>query len=298
MCPDCRSDSARYQRIGYFFKASTRAPRIQRYLCLRCGRSFSDQTGKLTYRERKPHVDQALFRLLASGVSQRRAAEILSIHRITVARKLVRLGRHARLQHEAFLKKIRNHPESIVFDEMETFEHTKLKPLSIFVVVEDKTRVILDAKVARMPAKGLLADRSRRKYGRRADDRSQVISETLSHLAKAFPHVRLVKSDECPRYPHQVMRAFPSAEHKTYKRRRACVVGQGELKAGGRDPLFSLNHSCAMFRDNVKTLSRRTWCTVKRPDRLQGLLNLYICFHNTRIMKNANRPKIDEYTIK
>jgi hypothetical protein len=60
-------------------------------------------------------------------------------------------------------------------------------------------------------------------------------------------------------------------------------VGQGELKRGGFDLLFALNHSCAMVRDNLKRLSRRTWCTTKRPDRLQCLLNLYICAHNAMI---------------
>jgi hypothetical protein len=51
-------------------------------------------------------------------------------------------------------------------------------------------------------------------------------------------------------------------------------VGQGELKRGGFDPLFSLNHTAAMFRDRLKRLSHRTWCTTKRPDRLQLLLDL------------------------
>jgi hypothetical protein len=49
-----------------------------------------------------------------------------------------------------------------VFDEMETFEHTKMKPISITVAVTEKTRLIVATKVASMPAKGLLAERSRR----------------------------------------------------------------------------------------------------------------------------------------
>jgi hypothetical protein len=89
-----------------------------------------------------------------------------------------------------------------------------------------------------------------------------------------------IRSDLCPRYPSVVRRFFPFATHTRYKGRRGCVVGQGELKRGGFDPLFSLNHSCAMYRDNLKRLSRRTWCTTKRPDRLQALLNMYACYHN------------------
>jgi len=47
----------------------------------------------------------------------------------------------------------------------------------------------------------------------------------------------------------------------TTKGRRECVVGQGELKGGGFDPLFSLNHTCAMIRAHVSRLFRRTWNT-------------------------------------
>lgn len=70
-------------------------------------------------------------------------------------------------------------------------------------------------------------------------------------------------------------------QHKRVKGRRGCVVGQGELKRGGRDPLFALNHTAAMLRANVNRLFRRTWCTTKRMDRLKAHLMIYIDFHNT-----------------
>ncbi|MFW7381958.1 MAG: hypothetical protein ACOH5I_24335 [Oligoflexus sp.] len=96
-----------------------------------------------------------------------------------------------------------------------------------------------------------------------------------------------IKSDESQHYPQPIKSFFPQARHQSYKGRRACVVGQGELKRGGFDPLFSLNHTYAMIRDNLKRLSRRTWATTKRPDRLQDLLFLYAYFHNERL----DRPK-------
>jgi len=59
----------------------------------------------------------------------------------------------------------------IEFDDLETFEHTKCKPISVALAVEYKTRRVLAFEVARMPAKGLLAAISRKKYGFRIDDR-------------------------------------------------------------------------------------------------------------------------------
>jgi hypothetical protein len=229
-------------------------------------------------------LDQPVFRILAGGVSQRKCAEFLGIHRDTVARKLVRLARFAAAQEVPGAAKVFEETTTAVFDEMETFEHTKMKPISITVAVTEKTRLIVATKVASMPAKGLLAERSRRKYGRRRDDRRGANKAVLKTVKMRLGGISLVKSDECPRYPVVVRSVLPGIEHKTFKGRRGCVVGQGELKRGGFDPLFSLNHSCAMIRDNVKRLSRRTWCTTKRPDRLQALLELYRIAHNSRIL--------------
>jgi len=52
-----------------------------------------------------------------------------------------------------------------------------------------------------------------------------------------------VKSDESQHYPQPIKNFFSQARHHSYKGKRGCVVGQGELKRGGFDPLFSLNHT-------------------------------------------------------
>ncbi len=82
-------------------------------------------------------------------------------------------------------------------------------------------------------------------------------------------------SDQSPFYPNLIRKHFPQATHKTCKGSRGAVVGLGELKKVAFDPIFTLNHTCAMFRDNLKTLSRRTWATPKKKDRLLCLLNIY-----------------------
>ena len=86
---------------------------------------------------------------------------------------------------------------------------------------------------------------------------------------------------------------FPEATHWTTRGRRGCVVGQGELKAGGFDPLFSLNHSFAMLRANINRLFRRTWNTTKKPERLALHIALYVLYHNWVLinpeLKNAHQ---------
>src|SRR5690606_9933082 len=148
---------------------------------------------------------------------------------------------------------------------------------------------IIAINAASMPAKGLLAAFSRKKYGERKDDRPEALKNLLTTIKNHSLEDLILKSDMCPRYPIMVKKHLPEASYEQFKGRRGCIVGQGELKAAGHDPLFFLNHTCAMVRDNLKRLARRTGCSTKRLDRLQDILNLYICFHNMRIDKTPRR---------
>ena len=207
---------------------------------------------------------------------------IFGISRTTVARKLIFLGSEARRIFDS-----QSHPQTEIaeFDDLETFEHTKFKPVSVTLMVEHKTRRILGFEVAKMPAKGLLAAMARKKYGKRKDEREKKRRELFKNTAPKIIKTALLKSDENPHYPKTVKEFFPHCKHTTFKGRRGCVVGQGELKRGGFDPLFSLNHTCAMFRANINRLFRRTWCTTKRVERLADHIAVYVNFHNDMARK-------------
>ncbi len=293
MCPYCQAPAERIVKYGFFSRLTGQHPRIQRFLCRDCRRKFSTQTGSLTYRERKPHLTQPVMRLLMEGLSQRACARTLGCKRQTVASKMMRLGSRAKSHFVA--RQVGDGAtditeKTIVFDEMETFDHSKCKPVSIAIAVEEKSRRVIGVEVAAMPAKGMLAAISRKRYGKRIDKRPEALKKLLNEVKRLCPHLAIIKSDECPRYPHYVKKILgKDVLHQTFKGRRGCVVGQGELKAGAFDPLFSLNHTCAMFRDHLKRLSRRTWCTTKNIDRLGDLVNLYAWWHNQSI-SGAKRP--------
>jgi transposase-like protein len=290
MCPHCKAPRDKTAKYGFFNRITGHKPAVQRYICHVCKRTFSSQTGTLTFRERKPHLTQQVMRLTMEGLSMRACARSLSCTRETVARKLTRLGQRADALLQA--QPIQGstgpggHEKTIIFDEMETFEHSKCKPVSIAIAVEEKTRRVVAVDVAVMPAKGKLAEISRKKYGKRADHRPAALKRLLSEVRRQHPGLKTLKSDESPRYPRAVREVFGvELCHLRYKGRRGCVVGQGELKRGGWDPLFSLNHTCAMFRDHLKRLSRRTWCTTKVVDRLAEHVSLYAWWHNQRLLQ-------------
>ncbi|MEI6834211.1 MAG: hypothetical protein WCL28_09470, partial [bacterium] len=265
------------------FRRESDGVRLKRFFCHECQRSFSEATLALEYRQRKRHINKFLFILLASNNSMRRSAIIASVARKTVDRRLEYFFKVSERYQKDLLKNLPQVKE-IHFDDMETSEHTKMKPLAVTLAVEHPSRLILSFDVASMPAKGLLAKKSRKKYGRRPDERSHAWNHVLSSVAKISAPGLLITSDSHKHYPQVIRRHLPGATHVQVKGRRGCVAGQGELKVGGWDPLFSLNHTAAMLRANICRLIRRTWCTTKRKDRLRCHIGLYVMWHNETIL--------------
>ena len=286
-CPSQSSgpDSRRVVRKGYFNRSSD-CRRIQRFLCRCCNRTFSNAIRSDCYRQKKRTLNDQIFKLLESTMSERRVALHLGISRTTVARKVRFLNERAKRRNEDFRQSILKSGkpiEAIQFDEMESFERSKCLPLSIPLIVVPGTRKILAVGVAQMPATGLLVEKARKKYGKRADERAQVAARLLKQVAPLLsPDVKIL-TDQKPQYPSWIREQLPQARHETTPGRRGSGTGQGELKVGGWDPLFSLNHTAAMFRANVNRLLRKTWCTSKRADRLEGHLQRYMQYHNERL---------------
>lgn len=276
------SDFGHIVRYGSYYRTSDRKW-VQRFKCTHCFKHFSRATSSPAIHQNKRHLNPLIFKLLASGVSQRRIARLLNIHMITVSRKLRFLGGQARFFN---LKNRHRIPpiHELQFDDLETFEHTKLKPLSMTLAVEKTSRFIVGFEISRMPAKGLLAKRSVKKYGKRKDERALGRDRLFRRIKNQMSDRVLIESDENPHYPETIRAHFPNAFHQTIKGQRGCITGQGELKKISYDPLFSLNHTCAMFRANVNRLFRKTWCTTKKIQPLMDHLEIYTQFHNQKLI--------------
>ncbi|MGZ6488263.1 MAG: hypothetical protein ACXWQQ_17110 [Pseudobdellovibrio sp.] len=284
-CPKCQSHFRRSDfklrpivKFGTFYRTSDRK-RVQRYLCRPCGVHFSVATLFVCYKQKKRHYNQKVVRELVAGVSMRECARILKINKKTVVRKMIHMGIRAQKQLE-ILNRNRTKAKIIEFDDLETFEHTKCKPLAVGLAVEYKTRWILGYQVAQMSAKGLLVEKSLKKYGRIEDQRAQARAKLFGRIRNYIDKEFLIKSDENPHYEKDIRRFFPGAAYLTYKGRKGSLGGQGELKKGGFDPIFSLNHTCAVLRYRTSRLIRKTWSTTKKKERLSLHLALVILHHN------------------
>lgn len=277
-CPRSGCASPRVQSRGSFWRRCDKR-KVRIFQCSSCKKYFSEQTLSPTYRlQYAGKLDMVREKLMCSA-SQRRCAKTLGIRPRTVARLVsvcARIDRAWQVKFLALLGPVKD----MIFDEMMSYEHTRWKPLSLPIAVCERTQALLAMSVARIPPSGLSAAKAFAKYGPRTDESPAARLKLLSHLESACGSDGRVKSDAHKAYGAEIKKAMPQRFHEVHRSRRGCVVGFGELKKVGFDPLFFLNHTCAMVRDSLATLKRRTWTTTKRPECLQNLLDIYVRYHN------------------
>lgn len=273
-------DRSTFVQFGFYYRSSDKKY-IRRYRCKLCKSTFSRSYFQPFFGQKKRQVNQEVSAFLSSTGSQRRAAEIFGLNRKTVVRKFREMSLFAKA---SFHDRNADHPkaQAIEFDDLETFEHTKCKPLSVTLAVEHKTRRILGLEVSSMPVSGLLVNRAQ-KYAPRKDERRSARRRLFENIGSLVsPHVE-IRSDSNPHYPQDVKEFFPLSIHKRFRGKRGSLSGQGELKKVKFDPLFSLNHTCAKMRADINRLIRKTWCTTKSANELYWHLMLFADYHNKNL---------------
>ena len=268
-----------FAKDGYY-RTKLARNRVPRFRCRECGKRFGANTHAPTYRQRKPMLNAQLAKLLCSGVTMRRASRLLGVSRRTVARKLEWLGKRAAVLHAQQLK----HPDMatayVQFDEMETYESSKLLPLSIALAVRPKTGTIISIKVAEMNCHGKTSQVSVLKYGKRKDERMEAARYVLRRVALVAKPSLTIVTDQKPAYRGVIKQRFPKAAHAVHKSRKAQTMPTLNSKGLPRDPMFALNHICARLRADLTRLHRRTWSASKRARYLQYALDLWVAYHN------------------
>lgn len=217
-------------------------------------------------------------------VAQRSISRLLNIHLTTVSRKLKFLGLQSQKFNSRYVLSLsKEELQHIQFDDLISFEHTKLKQVSIPLIVTKRSRKILGVSACRIPTSGPNAEISRKKYGFRPNEHPQTLRRMFESLVDVIPSNAHFDSDSHKDYSPIVRRVFPLGMHNHHRSEPATVAGQGEMKRVAFDPLFSVNHSCAMLRANVSRLIRRTWATTKKLEALNWHLQIYAKYHNLHL---------------
>ena len=212
----------------------------------------------------------------------RRCAKLLRVSRGTIDRRLRSLAEECR-ERQARWRESLLPVQQLQFDDLVTFERSRLLPVSVCVVVDTEQRRILGTAAAQIPASGTTAERAREKYGERSDLSRQARYSLLESLQNVIAGDACFATDQHGDYPGLVSKLFPGATHVCHPSVRGSLTAQGELKRTRFDPLFCINHTLAMQRYNIVRLVRRTWCTTKSIARLQDHLDIYTDFFNRNL---------------
>ena len=126
---------------------------VPRFRCLGCRRSFSRQTFRMDFRDHRPDLNAKLLELLASGVGLRQSSRLLGLSLRCLELKSRKIGRHLRRLNLNLQGPL---PAwcTLQFDELETFEGMRtLRPLSVPLLIEKRSRFIVWAEAAPIPAR-------------------------------------------------------------------------------------------------------------------------------------------------
>lgn len=283
-CPSSRGPRFRWCRKGAYLRRCD-GRRVQRFLCLVCGRRFSTQTFRLDYRLRLPRLHLSIFDDFVSKVTMRQSARLRGHSRKTVAHRLRLLGEHCRAIHNQrleVLESARRYRGRFQLDELETFEiDRRLQPVTVPILIESSSYFVIHAETADLPARGRLSRPKRRqkhlfeeKYGKRRSGSTRAVKrsfEVLAAITARDERVR-VTTDRKASYATIVRRLFGS-------RSRHVRASSRERRKYG-SALFPINHTLAMVRDNVSRLVRRTWAVSKRRQRLDLHLWIWAVWRN------------------
>ncbi len=89
-----------------FYQPRCREESVERFRCRTCLRTFSRQTFRQDYRDRRPEVNERLFENLVSGIGYRQSARLLKLGVGAVQWKARKLARYAGQLHANLCRKL------------------------------------------------------------------------------------------------------------------------------------------------------------------------------------------------
>ena len=285
------------------YEVKCRPHPIPRFQCKACEKTFSRQTFRVDYYDKRPHMNRKVVEHLTAGVGFRKSARILNISRKNFVLKWRKLAKHMRgldLNMKSRAARAQRDsaeapPLEIQFDELETYEvRRNTRPLSVATMIEARTRLIVGAMAAPIRPKGTMTENrlaaiqaEDELFGPRVDRSHVACRSVFRSTAKLWPTAPVVHlgSDEKMTYPSYFEEAFENRERKH-------TTTSGKAPRGVGTPLFPINLTEAIMRDHTGRLRRDSWLNSKK----RTYLNLHLAFYaswRNWVLPRFNR---DEYS--
>ena len=294
-CPHRRCSQHLDPQPRFFHRHGTYHPRcrphpVPRFRCRSCRRTFSRQTFRADYYDKRPDLNEKLFDKLTSGSGLRDAGRKLALSKRCTELKYRKIARHLRRLN----LNLRRPLEGVVqlqFDELETFETNRsLRPVTFPVLLERTTRYLIWGEAAPIRPKGKMtkARRARiareiRRHGRRGNGSVRACRRTLQRGVDVVAPTAsvILQTDEKRTYPILARRAFgpERLEHQTTNSKVARATW---------NQLFPVNHEDTRMRCTMGRLRRESWLVTKRRRYLD------LAFHMNAAYRNLVRTRYND----
>ena len=293
--PDCLAHTDPLCEPGGFFVRSgsyqpkCRAVPVPRFKCRLCERGFSRQTFRMDYCDNKPHLNPALFSLLASGLGLRQSARLISLSRRCTELKARKVSRHLGRVNRNLTDRFALGSE-FMLDEMETFEGQRaVLPVTVPVLIESGSMYVVATDVATIRASGQMSEerrqaisRAEEQQGPREDRSKNALNRTFRRLRVFTKEVGILNFASDMKHMYSTLLRQFFGEKATHKK-----VSSKE-KRDQTNPLKHINLTNAMARDLCGRLRRESWLVSKSRRFLRLQLHVFAAYRNF-IRRRVNR---------
>lgn len=270
------------------YSVRCRPERQQRFRCRVCGKTFSRQTFRHDYYDKRPDCNALLFQLLTSGIGLRQCARVLELAPTSAQRKMRKLSRTCALLHENLSRSLPKGRTYLLYEE-ESHEQASTRPLTVPIVIERDHWFIVatDAgSIRRLAPPGTARrrrqDRNERLHGKRKDQSRTCVARTLRALRQRAGDALTLLTNKKPSYATLARQVFgPAVQHATTR---------GPAPRTRRNPMFPINVTSATTRDLTGRLRRKSWLASKSATWLRGQLAIFTVFRNY-VRQRFNRDK-------
>lgn len=178
-----------------------------------------------------------------------------------------------------------------ILDEEESYESSSIRTLTVPILIERVTWFVVAADAApirrlarRGSARRTWQDAHEARYGKRPDKSRACVEGVLRELQRRCPGAIALHTDKKASYATLCRRIFGA--HVTH------TTTAGSEARTTRNPLFPINTTIAMSRDNCGRLRRKSWLVSKAGRWLKAQLDIFIVYRNyVRPRFNRDPPK-------
>jgi len=278
--------------------------KVQRYQCLFCKRTFSDQTFSLNYYAKRVISYEQIFRQLRSTAGIRDLSRNLEISRGSAENRLFRMA-HWALGFHSLSRQFMHLKEDLVADGFEGYLRSRYFPHHLNILIGKETQYFYAMDFTTLRRKGRMSPaqkRFRQFLDRVCRPDPKGIEKSMARLAEEILHlfagrhktVLKVYTDDHQAYP----RAFRRHKAFNHLMRQGAIIhdaAKGTKQPGRGNNLFAVNYMDRQLRKDIVNYVRYTVNTARNASALLERLCVYRLHHNCVKPYRENQPKAERW---